>query len=728
MSNQSTTTTLRPDTSDSHEDELNLRPFVAQIASAIASGDGSEAWVVSIEAPWGRGKTWCLEELKRQLQTHFNRMHRAEDFNPWLLSDHRQIVQSLLRKIQIWVSDSTITALKEIGADIREFAGALGGANGLADHVGLGFSLGPVLGALAKLPSDGGSKANPEKLKANVVKALKDADTRLFVFIDDLDRVTPDEFVATIRAIKAVADFPHVTYVLAFDSEIADQQLKNAGIARGGEFLDKIIQLRAPLPPFTKQQKRLLLDKALNALPTYARQNTPTQSYASRITKLFRSGLADTLRTPRDIKRIVNRLLLLPEQVFRDVNVADLFALATIEIVDAKMFSALVANAPSFVSNEIAHKTDLEELKRLNAKVQDETQAHQEYLQKLVDENAKLATKRLLHELFPQIWSTAASQNAPFDLLAGHLSHERNFFAALQGMLPEGSVPIHAIRELLRKANAGFESALDTQLTTHSLNKIIDGLACVLPYERPDERASIWEVLTHRVRANAIEREANSTSFATSLANALIWTIYKTERFAISNERGDLLPFSFRNWVAENLSEASHLMFWPTVFSVFNKEGDRPIASGDAWEQPYEPAKWDAELLSLLIAGKEDFFESGNFLDEPGSGELLTKMAEVCSRRYEEIVKRLLLSDENFDRLAFRIVYAYARSGDAGRKCYVSFHTEHPLRASVPDLVSRAAERLQASNISRCVRLACTAIANGHAEIPSDCFSDPSEI
>jgi predicted KAP-like P-loop ATPase len=183
------------------------------------------------------------------------------------------------------------------------------------DHFGLGFSLGPVLGALAKVPSDNGKKIDLDKLKLKVVKALKAADTRLFVFIDDLDRVAPDEFVATIRAVKAVADFPHITYVLAFDAQIADEQLKSAGIARGVEFLDKVIQLRAPLPPITKQQKRVLFDKAVAALPSYARQNIAQHGYARRATKLFRSGLDDSLRTPRDIKRIVNRLLLLPEQV-----------------------------------------------------------------------------------------------------------------------------------------------------------------------------------------------------------------------------------------------------------------------------------------------------------------------------------------------------------------------------------------------------------------------------
>jgi len=63
---------------------------------------------------------------------------------------------------------------------------------------------------------------------------LRQATTPLYIFIDDLDRVTAEEFCAVIRSIKAVADFPNITYVLAFDAEVADEQLKQAGIKQGG--------------------------------------------------------------------------------------------------------------------------------------------------------------------------------------------------------------------------------------------------------------------------------------------------------------------------------------------------------------------------------------------------------------------------------------------------------------------------------------------------------------
>ncbi|TAG46450.1 MAG: hypothetical protein EAZ30_12680 [Betaproteobacteria bacterium] len=712
---------FRADTSNAHEDELHLRPFVKRIASAISSGDDSETWVVSIEAPWGRGKTWCMDELKRQLIDQFQGAHRVEDFNPWLLSDHRQIVQALLGKIQAWVSDGTVTALKEIGKDLRDFAGALSGAYALADRVG--FEL--PLGEPANVPLGSGKSVDLEKLKAKVIRTLKGANTRLFVFIDDLDRVTPDEFVATIRTIKAVADFPHVTYVVAFDAQIADEQLKNAGIGRGAEYLDKVIQLRAPLPPITKQQKQVLFDQAIAGLPPYARSSTELHSYAARARKLFHSGLAASLRTPRDVKRIVNRLLLLPEQVFCDVNLADLFALATIELVDAKMFAKLVESASSFVSNEIPHETQLDGLNRLHDVDGDRLSAHREFLQKVVNENSKPATRQLLHLLFPQIWSEASRSNAPFDLLAGHIAHTRNFWVALQGMLPDDSIPIQTVRELLRSTGADFEHTLNLQLTAgYSLAKILDGLHCVLPYERPQERSCIWDTLLRQVRADSLEREANGSAFANTSTRKLISIIHDTERFARSNERGDLLPFSFRDWVAENLSEQKSLMFWPSVFLVCFEQADRPLALVDGSLRPYEPEIWDRQLLSQLMAGKADYFESGEFLDEPESGFLLEKMATILPTTCEKIVDGGV-QGEYFDRLATRIVNAYSSGRDGERKCFVNFRSEHPLRVRFPSLIDRANERLKVGGLPPLVMFACTAIVTGNAEIPSHHFSDP---
>jgi predicted KAP-like P-loop ATPase len=133
---------LRVDGPNEHSDELQLRPFVAQLARVIRRGDSKDPLVVSIEAPWGSGKTWCLGELQRQLQA--SPTHKIAHFNPWLLSDHRQIVQVLLQKIIRCVDINDTEALKEIGRSLRKYVDGVASLAKLAESSGVGVSLGSV--------------------------------------------------------------------------------------------------------------------------------------------------------------------------------------------------------------------------------------------------------------------------------------------------------------------------------------------------------------------------------------------------------------------------------------------------------------------------------------------------------------------------------------------------------------------------------------------------------
>jgi hypothetical protein len=717
---------LRQDTPDEHDDELQLRPFVERIASALSNTNEAGAFVVSVEAPWGRGKTWCLEELKRQLCVKFEALHRVEDFNPWLLSDHKQIVQSLLLKIRTWVDASDTASIRELASDIAKFAAVLSKGNDLADHFGAGFSLGPVLGAVAKLPA--GKLINLDELKAKVVKDLKSAKTRLFVFVDDLDRVTPDEFISAIRAIKAVANFPHVTYILAFDGEVADQQLRSAGIERGSEYLDKIIQLRAPLPPITREQKRILLDHACGTLSTNIDDLPPEHQFGYRISKLFQSGLADVLRTPRDIKRVLNRLQLLSIDVFRDVNLADLVALAAVEIVDQHMFKKLVEHSTAFVSPERPYETSFDELRKLNQESKDKGQSYRDWLVKLVDENSKPATRKLLHELFHQIWSKHR-YNAPIDLKLGYISHPRNFDIALRGMQPSDSVPTHALRRVTHSTADNVVIVLRDLADTYTLEMVIRGLRALLPYESPIERTHIWYALRDQVRADAINRESLGTRFVVSLAAELTQLIYWTERLARIDESSQLLPYSFRDWALENLRSTLFAMCWPHVIAVAEENGDRPhsLRSMQSWSAA-ETTAWNAELLTTLVEGNKSFFESALFLNEPDAGYLLHTLASELPEYCKSLLAKLSAEDHLFFKLVERIVFARRFKVSGHAKHQVLFDAENPLLTTNPEIIGLASEKLASpAALTRKTRTALLAITSGKpVDIDALDFSAPS--
>jgi hypothetical protein len=66
---------------------------------------------------------------------------------------------------------------------------------------------------------------------------------RVIVFIDDLDRATPELLPKLLLSLREILDLPGFTFVLAFDNEIVADGLKTANKAwgDGASFLDKIL-------------------------------------------------------------------------------------------------------------------------------------------------------------------------------------------------------------------------------------------------------------------------------------------------------------------------------------------------------------------------------------------------------------------------------------------------------------------------------------------------------
>lgn len=97
-----------------------------------------------------------------------------------------------------------------------------------------------------------------------VNRATKDGCERLVVFIDELDRCSPQDVVATLVDLKTFLDVEGCVFIVAADREVLESALKKVPQATPvreedpyystpGAFLDKIFQHRIPLPPLRTQ-------------------------------------------------------------------------------------------------------------------------------------------------------------------------------------------------------------------------------------------------------------------------------------------------------------------------------------------------------------------------------------------------------------------------------------------------------------------------------------------
>ena len=119
---------------------------------------------------------------------------------------------------------------------------------------------------------------------------------RLVIFIDDLDRCTPDKIPEILEAIRFFTNTPRCVYVLGLDYDIIRkgvQQKYKIDDDDAAEYLEKIIQIPFPLPPL---DKGLIAEFVRKDYPDVARECPDSPD-------IFSLGLE---QNPRKVKLALN--------------------------------------------------------------------------------------------------------------------------------------------------------------------------------------------------------------------------------------------------------------------------------------------------------------------------------------------------------------------------------------------------------------------------------------
>lgn len=322
-------------------DTLGRHHFAKSLAHSLMFINGGDGLVVGIEGSWGTGKSTVIGFVKAQLSkfSDSGKTPIIVDFNPWMVSNTGALVDALVTQIAASIHSDTKSPEKSIKAGQKLF-----GYIGLLKHLKylkyvpaasfIGHaaediaSMADTVGDGAKDAQD--SLANMEKIlptfdlarrKDEVMDALRELDRPIVVIVDDLDRLPADEIRLTVQTIKAVADFPRTTYLLAYDREIVANALGNGNPATGLSYLEKIVQVAYPIQPLFQHQLRNFADRKVQALLTMLGLNL--RSYESANYAKAIKLVTDLARHPRDIVRLMNRLILSLPATQNEVNTID---------------------------------------------------------------------------------------------------------------------------------------------------------------------------------------------------------------------------------------------------------------------------------------------------------------------------------------------------------------------------------------------------------------------
>ena len=214
------------------------RVFAEKIVDRLLNTDiVNEAYTFGINAPWGDGKT-SLMNLMKLIITH-KTDSIIVDFNPWLYSSDKNLITAFI---------------DELCGELKKYDKFL--ANNLIDFSKILTAFDTKETKLvASIISLFHHKSTLEDKKKEIKSSIKSINKKIFVFIDDLDRLDADELMEMMKLIRNISDFP-IYIVAAYDKIYLVQCLEEKVKTEGGGFVDKIIQHEFHLPPITSKMLR----------------------------------------------------------------------------------------------------------------------------------------------------------------------------------------------------------------------------------------------------------------------------------------------------------------------------------------------------------------------------------------------------------------------------------------------------------------------------------------
>lgn len=421
--------------SDNSPDRLNREKFAVNLAEIITIDPDDDCLTVSLEGEWGYGKT-SVVNLVKKAATKQNNKPVIIEYNPWLAGKAEALIQDFLVQFssQLNIPDRPkegLKAAKELLAYSKLF-------NAMKFIPGVEPWASTVQGVFKVVGSASQKISKLKELdligrKNKIRQILASLNQSIIVIIDDIDRLTPDEVYQVVRLVKAVADFPGTSFLLCFDPEYLVGALEKHGIKKSDQYVDKVVQLRVPLPLITYRDMQKLSDIELSNLS----DRSLTEHFEKdqeRMSMLYHQHVKYLIRTPRELKRIFNNLRFVLTQTEGMVCFTDLFCLSAISIKAQHVYQSFKESPKMYVGRSFDENYSFEKAEDVVKKYKDEVE---KILNKCTDKD-RSHIYGLVRELFPLLDDISySSYGKEYDRL-GRVASEKRLYIALHYQVPTG--------------------------------------------------------------------------------------------------------------------------------------------------------------------------------------------------------------------------------------------------------------------------------------------------
>lgn len=376
------------------KDIFNRQKFAREVASMLDAFKNNESYVVGLYAKWGSGKTSTINLINKELESRKDII--CININAWMYNGCASDIEyEIANRIKSSIEGTSKAKRSEIRKIIKQ------ASKFMPETI-------PVKGVPIPIKESINVILAKTKLKEIITKYLVENNKKCVVFIDDIDRLQGGSILGLLHMMSNLVNYGGVTYILPFDKEYVCKSIEDNLPSKisGQEFIEKIITL--PLNLSSIPQDRIdnaFLDGLDNLLNNEGIEMSEDDITRFRI--IYNTYGANTyLKTPRDIKRIINVLKFILPCRKNNTNITDLIIMEILRVFDSDFYSMIYKMGPSLLCG------DSDSIAKIN--LSNDIDEKKKYIMKLTlgDE----LKEGILTQLFPHTKT----------LLDGHYDQDQN--------------------------------------------------------------------------------------------------------------------------------------------------------------------------------------------------------------------------------------------------------------------------------------------------------------
>lgn len=318
-------------------DELGREEFVKTIATQIVELEKGSSQTFGLYAEWGEGKTSTIMQIEKKIKEIVKKNKRNDhyifvNFDPWVYENQHDIIQSFYTEI--------IKALKKdffcpsLTFNLKKYLKMISNSVDLGARTNISLSFDSLL-----------NNDSIQEVKEKIEKHLLEKNIRLFINIDDIDRLTATEVITIFKLVRSNSNFKNTVFILPFDhDEVCKKLNKSKELSNPAKYLEKIVRIPITLP----KVEQLLLETWFEESLSKSLQNK--QVNLSRINWTNIRHIFNNISI-RNRKRYINNIHVdLLETFIEEININDFLYINYIKLFHITFYDIFWENQKGFLN------------------------------------------------------------------------------------------------------------------------------------------------------------------------------------------------------------------------------------------------------------------------------------------------------------------------------------------------------------------------------------------